>query len=97
MTTMTNQGHPSDAYFYFQVIFYCDDEPEEGCGGLTPITRNSEVLARLDPKVVQKFEEKQVRYIRTVPSEGKGFVYNWQNTFKTDDRKVNIFRALLHG
>jgi hypothetical protein len=69
-------------------MFYCDDEPEEGCGGLTPITRNSEVLARLDPKVVQKFEEKQVRYIRTLPSEANKDYLTWQNTFKTDNRKV---------
>jgi hypothetical protein len=57
-------------------------------GADTNYQNYSEVLARLDPKEVQKFEEKQIRYIRTLPSEGKGFVYSWQNTFKTDARKV---------
>ena len=72
-------------------MFYCDQEPAEDCGGLTTITRNSEVFAKLDPKVVQKLEEKQVRYSRYLPSSSKDTQYvSWQSSFYTDDTKVNL-------
>ncbi|XP_031566579.1 uncharacterized protein LOC116301635 [Actinia tenebrosa] len=68
-----------------KVIFYCDVAPEEGTGGLTPITKISEVMERLDPKLVQKCEEKKIRYHRYLHN-GKGYL-PWQVTFRTDDRK----------
>ncbi|XP_031566581.1 uncharacterized protein LOC116301636 [Actinia tenebrosa] len=70
-----------------KVIFHCNVPPEAGCGGVTPITRNSEILELLDPKIVQKFEEKQVCYIRTQPDGIKSYLPTWQDSFRTDDRK----------
>ncbi|XP_031572559.1 uncharacterized protein LOC116306607 isoform X2 [Actinia tenebrosa] len=72
-----------------KIIFYCDMAPAPGCRGLTPISSNIEILQKLDTKVVQKFEEKQVRYMRTLPS-GEGYL-PWQVTFGTDNRKVEKY------
>ncbi len=74
-------------------MFYCDIEPGEDCGGLTPIARNSEVFAKLDPKVVQKLEEKKVRYSRYLPSTGIAHAQyvTWQSSFYTEDPKVTFF------
>lgn len=71
-----------------QVFFYCDIPAGEGCGGLTPVTLGTEVLKNLDSNVVEKFEEKQVRYWHCLPTEGNGYL-PWQVSFRTKDRKVH--------
>ena len=69
-------------------MFFCVQEPGDGCGGETPLLRNSELLSKLDPEVVQKFEEKQVRYVRYFPDKNNKKFLNWQQVYQTDDRKV---------
>ena len=64
-------------------------EPGEGCGGETPLVRNSELLANLDPDVVRKFDEKQVRYVRYLPDKSNEEYLNWQQVYQTDNREVN--------
>ena len=50
--------------------------------------RNSELLSKLDPEVVRKFEEKQVRYVRYFPDKNSQEYLNWQQVYQTDDRRV---------
>ena len=69
-------------------MFFCVQEPGDGCGGETPLVRNSELLSKLDPEVVRKFEEKQVRYVRYFPDKNNKEYLNWQHVYQTDDRRV---------
>ncbi|MET0621445.1 MAG: condensation domain-containing protein [Pyrinomonadaceae bacterium] len=52
-------------------------------GGETPVASNREVLARLDPQLVARFEEKKVMYVRNY---GDGLGVSWQTAFQTADR-----------
>ncbi|KAL9980627.1 hypothetical protein ACROYT_G009236 [Oculina patagonica] len=76
------------ASFPSKIFFFCLKEPADGCGGETPLVKNSELVSRLDPEVVRKLEEKQVRYMRYFPNEGPGVYLSWQHSYATDDRKV---------
>lgn len=73
-------------------MFFCDIVPGEACGGLTAIVRNSEVFAKLDPKVVEKLAEKKIRYSRYLPSAGAAHAQyvSWQSSFYTEEPKVKI-------
>ena len=72
-----------------QVFFFCLKEPADGCGGETILLKNSEILSKLNPEVVRKFEEKQVRYFRYMPDKSNDQYLSWQHAYNTDDRKVN--------
>ena len=72
-----------------QVFFLCLKEPADGCGGETILVKNSELLSKLDPEVVRKFEEKQVRYFRYMPDKSNYQYLSWQHAYNTDDREVN--------
>ena len=77
--------------YFSQVFFFCLNEPAEGCSGETPLAENSELLSKLDPDVLQKFEEKQIRYVRYLPykSPGEHFKWmTWQETFTTENKEV---------
>ena len=65
-------------------------EPNEELGGVTPLARNSEIFAQLDPTVVKKLEEKQIRYTRYLIDEKHKPYASWQQSFMTDDRKVRL-------
>ena len=49
---------------------------------------NKELLSKMDPKVVRKFEEKQLRYVRYMPDKSRGEYMNWQHVFTTENREV---------
>ncbi|KAK3724998.1 hypothetical protein QZH41_017474, partial [Actinostola sp. cb2023] len=68
-----------------KLIFYCLQEPAEGCGGFTVICDSKEFMARLDPKMMKKLEDKQICYIHRLPDESKSSYVSWQQTFKTND------------
>lgn len=70
-----------------KVIFFCLTEPNEQWGGVTPLARNSEIFAQLDPAVVKKLEEKQIRYTRYLPDEKHEPYASWQQSFMTNDPK----------
>ena len=72
------------------MFFFCINEPADGCGGETPLVKNGELLSKLDPKIVQKFEEKQLRYVLYLPDKAiKEHLkkMNWQQTFRTENIK----------
>ena len=54
------------------------------------MARNSEIFAQLDPAVVKKLEEKQIRYTRYLIDEKHKPYASWQQSFMTDDRKVRL-------
>ena len=72
------------------MFFFCVKEPADGCGGETPLVKNSELIARLNPEVVRKLEEKQIRYVRYLPNEAPGVHLSWQRSYATNDRKVSL-------
>src|SRR5204863_6049988 len=50
--------------------------------GETPIADSRKVFGRISPEVRQRFENKQVRYVRNY---GPGLDLSWQEVFQTDD------------
>ncbi len=52
-------------------------------GGETPIADCRRVLARLSPRVRDRFEERGVRYVRNL---GGGLGLDWRTAFQTEDR-----------
>lgn len=66
-------------------------EAEDDCGGETPLVKNSDLISRLDPEVVRKFEEKGVRYVRYMPDKSNDEYMNWQHLFSTEDKQVLFF------
>ena len=53
------------------------------------MVENRELLSRLDPEVLRKFEERQVRYVRYLPDKSNKKYLNWQDVYNTDDREVS--------
>ena len=64
-----------------KILFYCDVAPQER--GCTPIVRASTFMARLDPKIRERFLDKKVMYVRNY---GEGVDMSWQDAFQTSDR-----------
>ena len=52
------------------------------------MVKNSELLSKLDPEVVRRFEERQVRYVRYLPDKSNEKYMNWQHVYQTDNREV---------
>jgi len=74
-----------------QIFFFCLKEPADGCGGETILVKNSELLSKLDPEIVRKFEESQVRYFRYMPDKSNKKYLSWQHVYNTDDREVSRY------
>ena len=72
-------------------MFFCQQEPGEDCGGETPLVKSTDILSQLDPKILQTFAKKKVRYVRYAPPRGPGAYLPWQDVFITDDPKVCLF------
>ena len=72
-----------------QLFFFCLKEPADGCGGETTLVENRELLSRLEPEVLRKFEEREVRYVRYLPDKSNKKYLNWQHVYNTDDREVS--------
>lgn len=70
------------------MFFFCLKQAAEGCGGETPLVKNKELLSKLDPAVVRKFEEKKLRYVRYLPDKSRGEYMNWQHVFFTENKEV---------
>ena len=48
----------------------------------------SDIVSKLDPEVVKKFDVKGVMYVRYLPDKSRSDYMPWQHQFYTDDRKV---------
>lgn len=66
-----------------KIWFFCELPAQSG--GRTPVADDRRVFQKLNPKIVQKFIEKKVMYVRNY---GEGVDMSWRETFQTDDRAV---------
>jgi alpha-ketoglutarate-dependent taurine dioxygenase len=66
-----------------RILFYCDQPAPDR--GRTPIVRASRIRELLDPRLVERFAEKKVMYVRNY---GEGVDMSWQDAFQTRDRAV---------
>ncbi|HKX28619.1 MAG TPA: TauD/TfdA family dioxygenase [Blastocatellia bacterium] len=64
-----------------KIFFFCSTPPTQG--GETPIADCRRVLARLDPKIRQRFAERGWMLVRNF---GDGLSLSWQSVFQTEDR-----------
>lgn len=71
-----------------KLLFFCQQEPGEDCGGETPLVKSTDILSRLNPRVLQTFADKKVRYVRYAPPRGPGAYLPWQDVFMTEDPKT---------
>ncbi|KAJ7374073.1 hypothetical protein OS493_009404 [Desmophyllum pertusum] len=58
---LTAEPHNEMSYipnFPAKVFFFMLNEAADGCGGETPLVKNTELISKLDPDVLRKFEEK---------------------------------------
>ncbi|HEY9810874.1 MAG TPA: amino acid adenylation domain-containing protein [Halomicronema sp.] len=66
-----------------KIWFFCVQPAQQG--GETPIVDCRKIYQMLDPKLREKFAEKQIMYVRNYT---KGLDVSWQNFFKTEDKSV---------
>jgi len=64
-----------------KLFFWCEIAAQQG--GETPLADTRRILARIDPKVVDRFREKGWLYVRNYTPH---FGLSWQTAFQTDDR-----------
>jgi len=71
--------------------FFYAYAPNSGDGGETPLVDFRQVFRDLNPKVVEKFKQRKVKYIRMYNDPDEGPCYNyfihkdWQSMFKTNN------------
>lgn len=62
--------------------FLCMVPPAPGAGGATPLADSRAVLARIPPDIVEKFETRQLQYVRNYGNVD----LPWSEVFQTEDR-----------
>ena len=82
-TIFLHNEHSYSLTFPLRIYFFCDTPTVEG--GETPIADTRKVLERIDPRVIQRFNEKKWMYVRNF---GDGFGLSWQTVFQTDDKSA---------
>ena len=65
-----------------RILFFCVIAAKEG--GETPIADSRKVLKRINERIVKKFEDKGVLYVRNY---SPGVDLSWQEVFQTADKK----------
>src|SRR5215213_3879962 len=64
-----------------KIMFFCLQPAQQG--GRTPIANTRKIFRRLNPKIVEKFEQSQIMYVRNY---GDGLGLGWQEVFQTPSR-----------
>jgi len=64
-----------------KIWFYCAQPA--ATGGRTPLADSRKILKRLRPEIVERFEQKQIMYVRNY---NPGVGLSWREAFQTDDR-----------
>jgi alpha-ketoglutarate-dependent taurine dioxygenase len=89
----TSTDHPADQWIQMhsehsyshqwplKIWFGCFQPAERG--GETPMASNRQVLRSIDPKIIERFEDRKVMYVRNY---GDGLGVSWQTAFQTSDR-----------
>lgn len=93
----TSTEYPADAHipqhnensyqsaWPLRLVFFC--MVPAAWGGETPVADSRRVLGRLSPRLVARFEEHGVRYVRNYVRDGsRGFDLPWPEVFQTEDR-----------
>jgi alpha-ketoglutarate-dependent taurine dioxygenase len=77
-----------------RLFFFCLVPPRQG--GETTLADSRQILADLDPALVDEFRRRGLRYIRNLsPVAGTG--YGWPDAFETDDSSLAEARARESG
>jgi alpha-ketoglutarate-dependent taurine dioxygenase len=63
-----------------KIWFYCLTAPQQG--GETPLVDCRELYREIDPRLIQKFSDKRLMYVRNF---NNGLDVSWQNFFKSAD------------
>ena len=66
-----------------KIWFFCVQPAYQG--GRTPIADSRRIFSRLPPRVIDKFVQKQVMYVRNY---GDGLGLSWQEAFQTEEKCV---------
>ncbi len=86
----TSTDHPADQHIVLhneqsytlnwpmKILFCCQTPAQQG--GRTPIAGSREIFRRLDPALIELFEQKSVMYVRNY---GDGLGLPWQEVFQT--------------
>ncbi|MBE9190293.1 TauD/TfdA family dioxygenase [Gloeocapsopsis crepidinum LEGE 06123] len=75
-------------HHYPMKILFCCRQPAQQ-GGETPIVDSRKVFELIDPKIKEKFINKNIMYVRNY---GDGFGLNWETVFQTSDQaKVEAY------
>jgi alpha-ketoglutarate-dependent taurine dioxygenase len=77
--------HNEHAYsptFPLKIFFFCLTPPQQG--GETPIGGSRNILPRIDLHIQEKFQQKQIMYLRNF---GDGFGLPWQTVFQTTEKE----------
>lgn len=75
-----------------KIAFHCVIKAETG--GETPIADSRRVFQRIDPKIRDRFQDKQILYVRNY---GKGLDLPWQTVFQTTDESEVETYCQSHG
>lgn len=70
------------AIFPLRILFFCLKPAL--IGGETPIARCRKILKHIDCEIQEKFQQKQIMYMRNF---GDGFGLSWQTVFQTTDKQ----------
>ena len=70
------------ATFPLRILFFC--LTPAAIGGETPIGRCRNILKYIDRQIIEKFQQKQIMYVRNF---GNGFGLSWQTVFQTTDKQ----------
>ncbi|XP_077866874.1 uncharacterized protein LOC144355674 [Saccoglossus kowalevskii] len=71
-----------------KIFFFCDVPAQCSNGGQSIVCDVREILPKLDPKVVEKFDSLGVRYWNYLTANSHGNFRGLHDTFDTDDRIV---------
>ena len=74
--------HSYSPTFPLRIFFFCLTPPQQG--GETPIGRNRNILQKIDREIQEKFQQKQIMYMRNF---GDGFGLPWQTVFQTTEKE----------
>lgn len=71
--------------FPHHLYFCCLTAPEKG--GETTLGDSRRILREINPKIIELFKQKKIRYDRCLSAE-KGSGYSWQEAFETDEPEI---------
>ncbi|MBW4635489.1 MAG: TauD/TfdA family dioxygenase [Iphinoe sp. HA4291-MV1] len=84
--------HAYSSTFPLKIYFFCVTATQQG--GETPIGDTRKVFKRIDPRIIERFIQKKVMYVRNY---NDGFGLPWQTVFQTTEKTVVEEYCRSHG